>query len=292
VSEEAVATARSVIPGSHSLDSTSSGDSLDARHVSDCDPVFLFADAQRQAEERVETLCRRNGIEFVVLRLGWLLGGGEALFTAQLAWLVHSGVLCFRVSGARARAARLSLTHVRDAVQAVATAADPALAITALNETYHVCADPASALTVDAWVELLSRSLARRPPRFSLPAPIAAVTLPLLAWIARLLGSDARSFAERVRGRTHARVFAADPRLPSVVLTQHRVYDNTKARTRLGWRPTMSPEAAVRLSVRTMREEGLCETGFLDPLAPLHVVLIAVLCALVYVLARRCGVVL
>ena len=180
--------------------------------------------------ERLALAARHPGLEVVVLRPG-LVYGPRDLHLLPLFRAIRRG--WFRpISRGRAR---WQPVYVDDVARGIAMALE---APNIDGAVIHLAG--AERLTVAQFTERIAAVMGRRPPRASIPYPVAWTAGAVLESLAAPLRRDPPLSRARVR-----------------TLTEDRVYEIAAARKSLGWRPEIMLEEGLDETVRWYRAQNL-----------------------------------
>jgi nucleoside-diphosphate-sugar epimerase len=176
-----------------------------------------FYTASKIAGERLVSEAHGSGaLETVVIRPGVIWGPGDTTILPRLAALLRRGRLVFIGRGEN----QLGLSHVENLSQGIILAAQTP---SAAGQVYHLT--DGEEITARAAFCALADALGVGPPRIALPFPVISFLAALLEWAARLR----KAAAPPALTRYGVRLVACDSR-----------YDIGKARSELGYRPTLT----------------------------------------------------
>lgn len=193
----------------------------------------LYARAKAVSERMLLRMHRERGLPVVILRPGIVIGKGGSPFHWGVGMWWHDSVCQIWGSGRN----KLPLVLVEDVAQALVKALDvPGIE----GESFNVVADPC--LSAQEYLDELDRYGGFRLQRYATPI-VKFYLLDLFKWSVKVL------------------VRHPERRLPSYhdweSRTQRAVFDCTRAKTRLGWRPTGGRDELVRRGIREPLAEHL-----------------------------------
>lgn len=193
-----------------------------------------YSETKRQAEAEVRRIGEDAGLETVILRPATVYGPGSEDVVGELARAMRAGQMLL-VGGGRAVAGLTYVENVADAV-VLALASDRAPG-QAFNLTDGLD------VTWRQFLDDLADGLGYRPPRWSLPYPVAfGLALSLergYRILRRLTGLQTRPLLSRQA--VH-------------VLGRDQSFSNGKAREGLGWEPRVSYAEGLEATLRWLRE--------------------------------------
>jgi nucleoside-diphosphate-sugar epimerase len=191
------------------------------------------ADVKIEAEQLALEAHRRQGLNIVILRPGFIYGSGDDRNLPKLAEAVRKGR--FRYFGSRDNI--VPIVHVSDVVRAMLRAAETPAAV---GRVYHIT--DGSRTTIGELVGLLAEVQGVPPPEQVLPLGVARLLCSLGQWMGRL----------GLRRRRAPLISPATLRF----LGTSRWVDISRARQELGYEPQVSIREGVPATLG--RSEGPC----------------------------------
>lgn len=191
----------------------------------ECKPVGAYAVSKYGAEKAAEDVCKKHGIELVILRLATVYGSGDVGNVLRLIKLIDSGRFFWTGKGDNCK----SLIHNSDAARACALVLKKELK--GVN-VYNVTDTPHSMREI---VETIAAGLGRKIPSFSLPPGLIMGALKT-AGAFPVIGRRARGLVQTLKKWQSDDVLSGE-----------------KARSELGFYPEIDLSEGIKNEIRWHR---------------------------------------
>jgi dihydroflavonol-4-reductase len=195
-------------------------------------PEWDYSKSKVMGETAVREATKETGIEHVIIRPTGVLGDNDTYVFFEFMKSINDGALPVIPGGGRHY---IMFTHVDDVAGGLITALTSR---SAKNNTFILCPD--NPMTWKEIILLASDYMGAKPPRVSVPVPVAGLAISLIGLLKNRGGK--RTFMWRAQSIRS--------------LSDDRWYSNEKAKKLLGWSPKMSMQESIKKALEAHIAEG------------------------------------
>jgi dihydroflavonol-4-reductase len=194
-------------------------------------PDFSYGKSKILAEQVIRDITSNTGMPHIILRPTGIMGEGDLYVMYEVAQQLNEGKV-FALP--RTSNSQFMFIHVDDVVSGFVAALEPK---SALNQT--IILSPDEPMTWEEFIEVMTKSLGVKPPRFRIPAILAKFGMGLLS-----------PFKNRKKTTFFWHMISVDRMMTDMV------YSNEKAKRLLNWAPEVTMAEGFRRAIAWYFENG------------------------------------